>query len=110
MTLLDYLQNLLTSAGAGVFIFVLIASIEAILPADKQPTGDQKFYAALLLSFLVPAAAYGTLVALGAVQATPEGLFQMIGVAFLVSQTIHRGLDTATGVDSDISPKTTNKR
>ena len=73
-------------------IFALIAFIEAALPADRQPTGRQKFYTALVLAFLVPSGAYGALVALGQLPGTLEGLFQAVGVGYMVSQGFHREL------------------
>ena len=92
MTLTQWLESLLTSAGAGTAIFMLIAFIEAALPPERQPTGQQKFYAALVLSLLVPPAAYGALVALGDLPGSLEGLFQVVGVAYMISQGLHREL------------------
>lgn len=48
---------------------------------------------------------HGALVALGDVPLTPDGVFQAVGVAYMVSQSIHRGLDAVTAPESDISLK-----
>src|SRR5689334_3455825 len=74
--------------GAGKVVQELVNRL-----ADAAPdplTSDQKFYLAILASFVVPLAAYGLLVCLGAVDFDNATLVWEIGVGYMVSQGYHR--------------------
>jgi hypothetical protein len=74
--------------GAGKVVQELVNSLSAAAP--EPLTGDQKFYLAILVSFVVPIAAYGLLVWLGGAPFDLATLVWEIGVGYIVSQKYHR--------------------
>jgi hypothetical protein len=74
--------------GAGKVVQELVNRL-----ADAAPdplSSDQKFYLAILVSFVVPLAAYGLLVWLGGAPFDLATLVWEIGVGYMVSQGYHR--------------------
>jgi hypothetical protein len=75
---------------------VVYGSIELFdkVAPNPLPSGV-KFYLAMVLSFLVPIAAYGLEIAMGLAQPGADGLFAAIGVGYMLSQTFHRAREEA---------------
>jgi hypothetical protein len=86
--LINLLILALGPLGAGKVVQELVNRL--IDWAPEPLSSDQKFYLAILASFVVPIAAYGVLVALGAVSFDTATLVWEIGVGYMVSQQYHR--------------------
>jgi hypothetical protein len=85
---IDLLILALGPIGAGKVVQELVnALVEA---APQKLTSNQKFYLAILVSFVVPIAAYGLLVWLGAMDFDLATLLWEIGIGYMVSQQFHR--------------------
>jgi hypothetical protein len=87
-TVVDLLILALGPIGAGKVVQQLVQWL--IDAAPDKLTSDQKFYLAILVSFVVPIAAYGLLVWLGAMDFDLATLLWEIGIGYMVSQQFHR--------------------
>lgn len=74
--------------GAGKVVQALVNGLIELAPDPLS--SDQKFYLAILVSFVVPIAAYGLLVWLGASSFDLATLLWEIMVGYMVSQQFHR--------------------
>lgn len=84
----DLLILALGPIGAGKVVQQLVKAL--IDAAPDKLSSDQKFYLAILVSFVVPIAAYGLLVWLGAMPFDLATLLWEIGIGYMVSQQFHR--------------------
>lgn len=85
---IDLLILALGPIGAGKVVQQLVKAL--IDAAPDKLSSDQKFYLAILVSFVVPIAAYGLLVWLGAMSFDLATLLWEIGIGYMVSQQFHR--------------------
>lgn len=86
--IIDLLILALGPIGAGKVVQELV---NALVEASPQKlTSNQKFYLAILVSFVVPIAAYGLLIWLGAMDFDLATLLWEIGIGYMVSQQFHR--------------------
>lgn len=90
MTLNEFLAYLLTPAGCGVAVWAAIRYVDNL----KQLSPDTKFWGAIVLSWGLPALAYAVEIGLLGVQLSWQGVFAVAGVAYVVSQGIHRGTES----------------
>ena len=89
MTLAEFLTYLLTPAGCGTAVWAAIRWADNL----KQIPPDAKFWSAIALSLVLPTLAYAAEIALGLATLSYEGAFAVAGVAYLVSQGVHRGTE-----------------
>lgn len=89
--LIDLLILALGPIGAGKVVQQLVNAL--IDAAPDKLSSDQKFYLAILVSFVVPIAAYGLLVWLGAMDFDLATLLWEIGIGYMVSQQFHRAAE-----------------
>jgi hypothetical protein len=93
---MEWLANLLTVAGGGTFLWLIVGFIIKLFPALDQNSGV-KFWMTIVLAFVIPSGAYGLEIALGYATFTWEGLFLVIGTGYGISQTVHRGTEQLQG-------------
>lgn len=85
MTLQEFVNQLMTPAFVGIAVYAILERVEWF--ATLSPVA--KRYASLVLSVVLPWAAFGAQVYFGWAQVSADGLFQVAAVCWLASQIIH---------------------
>jgi hypothetical protein len=97
MTLQELLANLLTAAGGGAALWLIMGLIVKMIPSlDGNPKA--KFWVAFVLAFVIPVGAYFASIGLGFIVFSYDGLILAIGVGYTISQGIHEGSKQIRGV------------
>lgn len=90
----DFLHIAIAAAAVGLLVFGIIEFVDRLVSHDRtQPglTPQVKFWSAIVLSFIVPIAAYIVQSVQTGVHPSLTGLFLACAVGYVASQAVHWG-------------------